>query len=379
MYFGPPGLGEEAADASRARPGPFLPGVEREGGLRRIEVSLQRGGCVGVHYSPALPGLALFCGFPFLCSRFVGAYAFPSGSSSQQFEASSRASWRPAPCGRNDSARLGRARFFNPKLCRTRPGRARPRVAPCTRTKMQQQPPPPPPRSHRRRHGWAWEYIWHVVRVRLLPRTRALTCRKFVCMGSGWKMYSVDICCAHVSKTENPPLTAPAVPRLLSFFSLPFLFSRAAPAAPRILAKISLSLGHRAVKCFSRLTESNKFWSPHAKRFWRQTASTSRGTRPRQFPPLRALPERERAALWEARQKRKRRAGCRPQGGGSAPQRSVSPRGINVASLPSANPVNLPCDGENGSGRGPDADHTIEFKETDADRTRVWPFLPGHG
>eukprot|EP00661_Eupelagonemidae_sp_cell13_P017053 gene17053-biopygen20335 len=33
--------------------------------------------------------------------------------------------------------------------------------------------------------------------------------------------------------------------------------------------------------------------------------------------------------------------------------------------------------GENGSGRGPDAGHTIDFKETDAHRTRAWPFLPG--
>eukprot|EP00661_Eupelagonemidae_sp_cell13_P015110 gene15110-biopygen11195 len=29
------------------------------------------------------------------------------------------------------------------------------------------------------------------------------------------------------------------------------------------------------------------------------------------------------------------------------------------------------------TGRGPDAGHTIEFEETDADRTRAWPFLPG--
>eukprot|EP00661_Eupelagonemidae_sp_cell13_P022695 gene22695-biopygen23759 len=37
-----------------------------------------------------------------------------------------------------------------------------------------------------------------------------------------------------------------------------------------------------------------------------------------------------------------------------------------------------PCPpGRNGSGRGPNAGPTIEFKETDADRTRAWPFLPG--
>eukprot|EP00661_Eupelagonemidae_sp_cell13_P012791 gene12791-biopygen4969 len=35
------------------------------------------------------------------------------------------------------------------------------------------------------------------------------------------------------------------------------------------------------------------------------------------------------------------------------------------------------CRGPGGSGRGPDADRTIEFKETDAGRTRAWPFLPG--
>eukprot|EP00661_Eupelagonemidae_sp_cell13_P015579 gene15579-biopygen9724 len=29
------------------------------------------------------------------------------------------------------------------------------------------------------------------------------------------------------------------------------------------------------------------------------------------------------------------------------------------------------------TGRGPDAGRTIEIKETDADRTRAWPFLPG--
>eukprot|EP00661_Eupelagonemidae_sp_cell13_P022939 gene22939-biopygen8812 len=29
------------------------------------------------------------------------------------------------------------------------------------------------------------------------------------------------------------------------------------------------------------------------------------------------------------------------------------------------------------TGRGPDAGRTVEFEETDADRTRVWPFLPG--
>eukprot|EP00661_Eupelagonemidae_sp_cell13_P011205 gene11205-biopygen12387 len=35
--------------------------------------------------------------------------------------------------------------------------------------------------------------------------------------------------------------------------------------------------------------------------------------------------------------------------------------------------------GRNGSGRGPDAGRTVEFEETDADRTRAWPFLPGGG
>eukprot|EP00661_Eupelagonemidae_sp_cell13_P018610 gene18610-biopygen5436 len=34
-------------------------------------------------------------------------------------------------------------------------------------------------------------------------------------------------------------------------------------------------------------------------------------------------------------------------------------------------------EGGNGSGRGPDAGRTIQFKETDADRTRAWPFLQG--
>eukprot|EP00661_Eupelagonemidae_sp_cell13_P014514 gene14514-biopygen18641 len=29
------------------------------------------------------------------------------------------------------------------------------------------------------------------------------------------------------------------------------------------------------------------------------------------------------------------------------------------------------------TGRGPDAGRTIDFEETDADRTRAWPFLPG--
>eukprot|EP00661_Eupelagonemidae_sp_cell13_P013484 gene13484-biopygen21569 len=33
--------------------------------------------------------------------------------------------------------------------------------------------------------------------------------------------------------------------------------------------------------------------------------------------------------------------------------------------------------GRNDSGRGPDAGHTVEFEETDADRTRAQPFLPG--
>eukprot|EP00661_Eupelagonemidae_sp_cell13_P017193 gene17193-biopygen791 len=36
-----------------------------------------------------------------------------------------------------------------------------------------------------------------------------------------------------------------------------------------------------------------------------------------------------------------------------------------------------PGRGENGSGRGQDAGHTIGFEATDADRTRAWPFLPG--
>eukprot|EP00661_Eupelagonemidae_sp_cell13_P007484 gene7484-biopygen9086 len=31
------------------------------------------------------------------------------------------------------------------------------------------------------------------------------------------------------------------------------------------------------------------------------------------------------------------------------------------------------------NGRGPDAGRTIEFKGTDADRTRAWPFLPTAG
>eukprot|EP00661_Eupelagonemidae_sp_cell13_P009359 gene9359-biopygen9253 len=39
--------------------------------------------------------------------------------------------------------------------------------------------------------------------------------------------------------------------------------------------------------------------------------------------------------------------------------------------------ANISRTGENGSGRGPDAGRTIEFEETDADRTRAWPFLPG--
>eukprot|EP00661_Eupelagonemidae_sp_cell13_P019648 gene19648-biopygen10053 len=28
------------------------------------------------------------------------------------------------------------------------------------------------------------------------------------------------------------------------------------------------------------------------------------------------------------------------------------------------------------TGRGPDAGRTLEFEQTDADRTRAWPFLP---
>eukprot|EP00661_Eupelagonemidae_sp_cell13_P008587 gene8587-biopygen22642 len=39
-----------------------------------------------------------------------------------------------------------------------------------------------------------------------------------------------------------------------------------------------------------------------------------------------------------------------------------------------------PASGENGSGRGPDAGRTIDFEETDADRTRTgrgWQFSPG--
>eukprot|EP00661_Eupelagonemidae_sp_cell13_P005415 gene5415-biopygen8742 len=31
------------------------------------------------------------------------------------------------------------------------------------------------------------------------------------------------------------------------------------------------------------------------------------------------------------------------------------------------------------TGRGPDAGRTIDFEETDADRTRAWPFLPDGG
>eukprot|EP00661_Eupelagonemidae_sp_cell13_P012578 gene12578-biopygen4951 len=36
----------------------------------------------------------------------------------------------------------------------------------------------------------------------------------------------------------------------------------------------------------------------------------------------------------------------------------------------------VPAPGKNGSGRGPDAGRTIDFKGTGADRTRAWPFLP---